>query len=244
MSPLRQCFAFMKRHDRSFLISSFLVFFITFVVRDILMDRVRMMADKLSAAETAFLLENSTAQLDHEIDVVDGHVMSGNSDILANFPSHHNRLHLSPDPESILDRNSVQDLRMVRETSTEFAILYRILDLLPLNNSNRADFSKLYARWDKDQVGSLKPIPLIGVKVDPVVAKTEAEKDRKRLQDMWSINGEIQMLGASSLDDAQRNIEEKEHETNVFAWCSYVLTFFSGVLALSCKFAGIETVTA
>jgi hypothetical protein len=244
VNPLRQCFAFMKRHERSFLISGFLVLFVTFVVRDILMDRARTMSDTLSAAETAYLLEDATVQLHHEIDVVDGHVMSGNSDILANLPSHQNGLHFSPDPESFLDRSSVQDLRMYSETNTEFASLHRLLELLPLHNTHRTDFSKLYARWDKDRVGLLRPVPLIGAKVDPVVAKSEAEEDRKHLQDMWWINGQLQFLCASSLDDVHRTLEEREHGANIFAWWSYVLYFISGVLALGGKMAGIETVGA
>jgi fatty acid desaturase len=61
---------------------------------------------------------------------------------------------------------------------------------------------------------------------------------------MWSINGQLQFLCASSLDDAHRTLEEKEDEANVFAWWSYVLYFISGVLALGGKMAGIETVGA
>lgn len=244
MNRLRPCFEFMNRHERSFLISGFLVLFVTFVIRDILLDRTRTMANTLSAAETTYLLEDSTMQLGHEIDEVDGHVMSSDSDILANSPSHRSRLRLSPDPESILDRGSIQFLRMDSETTTEFASLYRLLEVLPANDKHRADFSLLYVRWDNDQVKLLSPVRPIGEKVDPAVAKAEAEEDRKHRQDMWAINGQLRFVGASILDDAHRTLEEKEHEANVFAWWSYVLYFIGGILALGGKMAGIETVGA
>jgi hypothetical protein len=244
VKPLRHCFEFMKRHERSFLISGFLVLFVTFVVRDVLLDRTRRMADTLSAAETEYLLEDATVQLHHEIDAVDGHVMSGSSDILANLPSRRRQLHFSPDPESILNRDSVQYLRMDSETNSEFASLYRLLEVLPANDNHRADFATLYARWDKDQVELLRPQRPIGEKVDPAVAKAEAEKDRKHRQDMWAINGQLRFVGASILDDAHRTLEDKEHEANVFAWWSYALYFIGGILALGGKMAGIEVVGA
>jgi len=242
VNPLNHCFVFMKRHERSFLISGFLVLFVTFVVRDILLDRARTMADTLSVEETAYLLEDSTVQLHREIDEVDGHVMSSNSDILANLPSHRERLHFSPDPESILDRGSIQDLRMGRETNTEFNSLYKLLEILPSNDTHRTDFSKLYARWDKDQLELLTPLSPIGTKVNPVVAKAEAEENRKHHLDMWAINGQLAILGALILDDAHRMLEDKERKANVFAWWSYALYFVGGVLALGGKMAGIDTV--
>jgi hypothetical protein len=224
------------------LISGFLVLFVTFVVRDVLFDRARTMADTLSAEETAYRLEDSTMQLHREINEVDGHVMTGNSDILTNFPSHRKRLHYSMDVASFLDQSPLQDLRMQSETNTEFSSLYRLLEILPSNETHRTDFSKLYARWDKDQLGLLTPVPLIGAKIDPVVAKAEAQEDRKRRLDMWTINGQLGTLGASIFDDAHRMFEDKEHEANVFAWWSYALYFIGGVLALVGKLAGIETV--
>lgn len=240
--PLTHCLAFMKRRERSFLISGFLVLFVTFVVRDILFDRARTIADTLSAEETAYRLEDSTMQLHREIDEVDGHVMTGNSDILTNFPSHRKRLHYTMDVASFLDQSSLQDLRMESETGTEFDSLCRLLAILPANEPHRTDFSKLYARWEKDQLELLTPVPLIGAKIDPDAAKAEAQEDRKHRLDMWAINGQLQLLGASIFDDAHQMLEDKEHEANVFAWWSYALYFIGGVLALGGKMAGIETV--
>ncbi len=244
MKPLRHTFEFMNRHKRLFLIFSFLVLFITFVIQDVLLEHTRRMATTLSIAETEYLLEYATMQLHHEIDEVDGHVMSGNSDILANLPSNRRQLHFSPDPESILNRGSVQDLRMDTETNSEFASLYRLLEVLPANESHRTDFSTLYARWDKDQIELLRPERPIGENVDPVVAKAEAEGDRKYRQDMWAINWKLRFVGASILDDAHRTLEDKEHEAEVFAWWSYALYFIGGILALGGKMAGIEVVGA
>jgi hypothetical protein len=241
VNRLHPCLAFMKRHERSFLISGFLVLFVTFVVRDILLDRSRAMADKLTAIESTYLLRDAAVQLHHEIDEVDGHVMSGQSDILAILQPHGGQIHFSPDPESILDRGSVQYLRMRSETNSEFADLYRLLDVLPDNDKHRSDFVMLYGRWDKDQVEELRPVRPIGEKVDPAVAKAEADEDRKHRQDMWAINEQLQLVSASILDDAQRRLEEKEHEESVFAWWSYALYFFGGILALGGKMAGIET---
>lgn len=242
MNPLRHCFAFMRRHERYFVISGFLVMFATFVVRDILMDRARTMADTLSAVETAYFLEDAEVQLHHEVDEVDGHVMSSGSDILANLPSHRVRPHFSQDPESIMDRSTVQDLRMESETDQEFFSTGRLLEILPHNDKDRMDFSKLYARWDKDRLALLTPIPLFGAKVDPVIAKAEAQENRKHHLDMWAINGELSFLSASILGHAQLTLEEKEHEANAFAWWSYALYFVGGVLALGGKMARIETV--
>lgn len=242
VNPLRHCFAFMSSHERSFLISGFLVMFATFVVRDILMDRARTMADMLSAAETAYFLEDAEVQLHHEVDEVDGHVMSSGSDILANLPSHRERLHFSQDPESIMDRSSVQDLRMETETDQEFLNTDRLLEILPQNDKDRMDFSNLYARWEKDMLALLTPLPLIGAKVDPVIAKAEAQENRNHHLDMWVINGKLRFLSASILDDAQLTLEEKEHEAKVFAWWSYALYFVGGALALGGKMARIETV--
>lgn len=244
MNPLRHSFAFMKRHERSFLISGFLVLFITFVVRDILLDRARTLADALSAAESAYLLEDANVQLHHEIDVVDGHVVLGDSDILASLPSYRKQIHFDRDVESMLDRTSLQYLRMDSETNTEFASLYRLLEALPSDNAHRSDFSKLYARWDKDQVSLLRPIPLIGAKVDPAIAKADADEDRRHRQDMWAINEQLQLLGASILDDTHRSLDAKEHQASIFALWSYLLYFIGWILAFGGKIAGVETTGA
>ena len=244
MNPIHPCFEFMKRHEKSFLICGFLILFITFVVRDILLDRTQKIADELSSAESTYLLEDATVQLHHEIDLVDGHVMSGNSDILADLPPHRELLHWSPTPESILDRGSVQYLRMDSETNSEFASLNRLLEVLPANDKHRADFAMLYARWDQDEMKLLRPVRQIGEKVDPAVASAEAEEDRKHLQDMWEVSGQLGLVGASIFDDAHRTLEEEEHEATVFRWWSYALYFIGGVLALGGKMAGIETVGA
>jgi len=243
VNPFRGCFAFMKRHERVFLGSGFLIVFVTFVVRDILLDRARAIAETLSVAETAYLLEDAAVQLHHEIDEVDGHVMAGNSDLLNEPPSDMQYRHISPDVMSFLNRDSIQNLRMDSEANTEFACLYRLLEALPSNNTHRTDFSKLYLRWDKDRMDLLRtPPPPIGAKVDPVIAKSQAEEDAKLRQDMWVINGQLQLLSASILDDAQRTLEGKEHEATAFAWLSYALYFVGFVLAFGGKMAGLETV--
>lgn len=234
---LRPCFELMKRHERSFLFCGFLLVFITFAVRDILLNSAQMMADRLSAAESTYLLEDATVQLHQEIDEVDGHVMAGNSDILANRPPRKEHLRWSPN----LDRGSVQFLRMISETGSKFASINRLLADLPVDDKNRSEFGILYTRWDRDQMKLLRPVRLIGQKVDPAIARAEAEEDSKNSQDMWDVNRRLAFLGASILDEAHGALEEKEHQACVFRWLSYALYFIGGVLALGTKMAGIET---
>lgn len=227
-----------------FLVAGYLVLFITFVVRDILLDRARTMADTLSVAESAYLLEEATIQLNHEIDEVDGHVMDGDRDILSNFPSHRPTIHVNMDILLMLGRDSLQSLRIDSETNAEFSSLERLLEVLPSDDKRREAFSTLYTRWDKDQMELLGPLRSIEEKVDPAISTAEAAQNTKRSQDMWAINGQLQILASEILDDAHKTLGDKENQVEVFARWSYLLYFTGGILALGSKLVGVETAGA
>lgn len=230
----------LKRYERFFVTAGFLIVILTFVVRDVLLESARTMAESISAAETSYLLENAAIELYHEVDQVDGHVMEGNSEVLNHLSSQRPKIQFSADPESILDRESVQHLRMESEQSEEFYNLGRLLRELPFERAQQTELDEFYRRWDADRLSLLRPIAPIGEKIDPAKEKADAAQDKRTYADMWLIRERLQTLRASILDNAERTLEKKEYIVAVYTPISVLLYVIGTLLAVLARLAGVE----
>ena len=65
---------FLKRNEGLHIILGSLILFTTFVIRDVLIERLRSTTDAIYAAETTYLLRDASITLHHEGDQLDAHV--------------------------------------------------------------------------------------------------------------------------------------------------------------------------
>lgn len=237
---------FLKRHEGLTIIVGALLMFSTFVVDNVAREKLRSLTDSLNAAQTTFLIRDSTLDLYREIDEVEARVAQGNTELMQRLPKARNRRQVAIDPEAFLPHTSVEVLRLTNETWHEFNNLGLLIAKLPAHDSRVREIDALYKEFDTVRLRMInKPVtPIASEKdrtFDPIAYNREQREDYFAV---LRIHDELQMLAAGVLDDARANIEKTEHRLDSLTPLSYFLFVIGAVLTVLSKLAGVEGIAA
>jgi hypothetical protein len=236
---------FLKRNEGLLVIFGWLILFLTFVVRDVIVEHLHTLTDAVSGAQASYLLRDGSIALHHEVDQLDIHIMTGDAQILKHFRDEPDRYEPTGDWESILDYDSLHLLRLETETGMEFDNVGRLIQKVPVADQRRSDFDSLFKQWDALKMSLLKPLPPLQENVKPdktAPARLRHENIRMAAQ-LWLINEKLQLVAANILDDAESERTKEEQRLKIFRPISYLLFATGAFLTLISKLAGEPTAT-
>jgi len=216
-----------------------LIILATFLVKDVLRDQEKDLADAINSAESIYLMRSADLELRKELNEVDMNVSISRREILQSLPPG-TKVKAVPYLATGFDGHEDRLVRILSDTDVEVDNLQRLVAIVPPTPEHLNEFGKLFWEWDKLRLEDFaKPLPLLDSKPSED-SKVVEEHNQKYYSEVWLINSQMSMVGAEILDDAHHTKEKRERHLRFFSPISYILFGIGVVVTVVSKLFGIE----
>lgn len=238
----RKAGRFFTRHQGLLIILGSLIIVATFIVKDVLRDQVKDVADSINAAENLYLIRDSNLELHEEIDEVDDNVSKGRIEVLRSLPTKQKDVDVIKKPEWSADfsRNSQRLLRIENEMGLEEDNLARLVLKAPPKPDHMTQFAELYKQWDTLRIKILEG-DRDELNAKYFDSKAVYNRSVKTYSDVWLLSQRLHLIGSMILDDAHETKERNERLVNIFTPVSYGLFGLGALLTVLSKLFGVDS---
>ncbi len=218
-----------------------LVIVVTFLVKDVLHDRLKDLVDSVNAAESLYLIRDSALSLHEEMDAVDARVTRGNTALLKALVKKKGDDISKEASSEDFARNSDRLVRILAETDIEIDNTARLAEVAAAKPDHIRQFDDLYKEWDALRMNILKgDLVEINKPIEPFDSTAVYNRGVKTYSDVWIINQRLHLVAAMILDDAHEAKEKDEQLVNICSPIAYVLFAVGAALTLLSKLMGIK----